>query len=451
MKILLIRPPFYRMIGGRNNWVNLGLGYLAAVLNKHGFEVKVYNADHVDNGKDLNLREVFKGKDIYNEIIKDKEHPLWKEVMDEIKEYQPDLVGFTINFTMTAKIVEKLADYVRDWNPNVKIVVGGPHVTILSEMTLSYVNYDYAIRHEGEYSLLELAQRVNVNEIKGLSLKKENGEIQHNPDRDLIEDLDLLPFPDIRLQLKNIEDPTENYGVITTSRGCPFSCIFCSSPGIWKKKVRYRSVDNVIEEIKMRYYDYGVKNYYFSDDNFNLDKTRTIKLCNAIIENKLDIEWMCEALLNTFDREMLEVMKAAGCKRVKLGIESGNDRILKLMKKNTNKEKIRKKIKLIKEVGVDITAYFLIGMPTETKEEMLETYYFAEEIEPEYISLSVASPQYGTPLFGMMQDMGIPFTVEDWLGHFHQSYKTILNDNVTEDIIEKFLTFNEKKGFARTI
>lgn len=215
--------------------------------------------------------------------------------------------------------------------------------------------------------------------------------------------------------------------------------------------MRFRSVDNVVEEIEKRYYDFGVNKYYFSDDNFNLNKDRTIKLCNAIIDSKLDIEWICEAQLTTFDREILEAMKDSGCKRVKLGIESGNDRILTLMKKRTTKDQIRKVVKLIKDVGIEITAYFLIGMPTETGDEILETYYFAEEIDPEYISLSVASPQYGTPLFTMMEEMGLQFTIEDWLEHFHQSYKTILNGNVSKDIVEKFLRLNERKGFARTI
>ena len=451
MRVLLVQPPFYRMIGGRNNWVNLGLGYLAAMLDKHGFEVKVYNADHVDDARDLNLREVFEGKSIYDGIMGDVNHPLWNEIISEIKDYNPDLVGFTINFTLTAKIVERLADLLKEWKPDLKIVVGGPTVTLLPEIMLRHESYDFAIRGEGEYTLLELVRRADISTIAGLSYKKDNIMVYHNPDRELIKDLDRLPFPDIKLQLKHIQNPEDNYGVIACTRGCCFHCTFCSSPTLWRKKVRYRSVNNVIEEIKLRYYNYGVKKYYFSDDNFNLNKKYTVNLCKKIIEDNLDIEWICEAQLKTFDREVLDAMKTAGCKRVKLGIESGNDRILNMMQKGVTKERIRNVVRLIKEVGIDITAYFLIGMPTETREEMLETYRFAEEINPEYVSLSVASPQYGTPLFDMMQDMGIQFSVEDWLEHFHQSYKTVLNDNVSEDIIEKFLSFNEKKGFARKI
>jgi anaerobic magnesium-protoporphyrin IX monomethyl ester cyclase len=165
----------------------------------------------------------------------------------------------------------------------------------------------------------------------------------------------------------------------------------------------------------------------------------------------LNLEWICEAQLKSFTREVVEAMRAAGCRRIKLGVESGCNRILKLMKKGTNKDMIRKVVRMIKDVGVEVTLYVLIGMPTETREEMMETYELMEELDPTYVSLSVASPQYGTPLFGMMQEMNIPFTKDDWLEHFHQSYSTILNPNVDEAIISKFLDLNERKGFRRTI
>jgi anaerobic magnesium-protoporphyrin IX monomethyl ester cyclase len=451
MRTLLIVPPFFRLLGGQNNWVNLGPAYLGAMLDSHGFEVKIYNTDYLDENKDLNLREVFEGNKIYREIMADENHPLWKEILDEIKAYNPDLVGISINFTMIAKASGKIAKLIKEWNPNVKIVVGGPHATIVPDETLSDENIDFLIRHEGEYALLELVQGKDHREIEGLGYKDDNGKLIHNPDRNMIENLDVLPFPKLELQLKDVKVPEENFGVIATSRGCPFQCIFCASPGIWKGGVRYRSIKNVMKELRWRYENYGVKKFYFNDDNFNLNKERTFDLCNAIMEEGLNIDWICEGQIRTITREILEVMKAAGCKRLKLGIESGNNRILKLMKKGTTKEQIREKIKLIKEVDIDLTIYIIIGMPSETKEEMMETYDFVEEIAPSYLSLSVASPQYGTTLFDMMQETNISFTKDDWLEHFHQSYKTILNDKVDDEIIDKFLSYNDKKGFARTI
>lgn len=451
MKILLIISPFYRLLGGRNNWVNLGPAYIASLLAKYGHEVKVYNTDQVNDGKDLNLREVFEGNRIYTQIMADDNHSLWKEILGTVKEYNPDIVGMSINFTMIAKAACKIAGFIKQWNSKVTIVAGGPHVTVAPQDILKDENIDLIVRNEGEYTMLELAEGKDVRKIQGLSYKDSEGNFIHNKERPLIENLDEFPFPRLELQLKKIPNHENNFGVMATSRGCPFKCIFCASPAIWKNKVRYRSVPNVIDEIKWRYNEYGIKKYYFSDDNFNLDKKRTIQLCREIVNNKLDIEWICEAQTKGFTREVLEVMKAAGCKRVKLGIESGSDRILKLMRKGTTKKEIREAVRLIKDVDIDITAYILIGMLTETKAEMMETYDFVKELDPSYISLSVASPQYGTELFEMMQKMNINFTKDDWLEHFHQSYSTVLNKEINEEIIKKFLQLNEQKGFARSI
>jgi radical SAM superfamily enzyme YgiQ (UPF0313 family) len=451
MKVLLITPPFYRLLGGHNNWVSLGVSYIGAVLVNNGFEVKIYNADHVDNAKELNLREVFEGSKIAKSILNDDNHPIWEEIIETVKGYNPDIVGISINFSMIAKSGLKIAELIKQWNPNVKIVVGGPHASILPDETLSDKNIDFLVRHEGEYAMLELLQGKDIVSIEGLSYKDRDGRIIHNEDRKFIEDLDSLPFSKLELQLKEISDPENNFGIMATSRGCPFSCVFCTSPKLWGKKVRFRSISNVIEEIKWRYYNYGVKKYYFSDDNFNLERERAIMLCREIIKSNIDIKWSCEVQIRNLPKDLLEAMKDAGCKRIKLGVESASDRILKLMKKETTREQIKKVVKLIKGVGIDITTYVLIGMPTETVNEMLETYYFIEELDPAYLSLSIASPQYGTELFNMMQERGISFSKKDWFEHFHQSYKTVLNSNVNKDIIDKFLSFNEKKGFARTI
>lgn len=451
MRTLLIIPPFYRLLGGCNNWVNLGPAYIGAILDNHGFEVKIYNTDQVDNAKELNLREVFEGNNTAKSILNDGDHPLWREIIETVKDYEPDIVGISINFTMIAKAGLKIAELIKQWNPIIKVVVGGPHASVVPNETLSDENIDFLVRYEGEYTMLEFIQGKDIASIEGLSYKDSSGRIIHNADRKFIEDLDKIPFPKLELQLKKIPDPKNNFGVITTSRGCPFSCVFCISPKLWGKNVRFRSINNVTEEIKGRYYNYGTKKYYFSDDNFNLERERAIMLCREIIKNNIDIEWSCEAQIRNLSKDVLVAMKDAGCKRIKLGVESGNDRILKIMKKGTTKEQIRKVVELIKEVGIDITVYTLIGMPTETMDEMLETYYFIEELNPSYVSLSVASPQYGSELFDIMQDGGISFSKRDWLEHFHQSYKTVLNSEVNKDIIDKFLSFNEEKGFARTI
>ena len=173
-------------------------------------------------------------------------------------------------------------------------------------------------------------------------------------------------------------------------------------------------------------------------------------LCNEMKELTFKIEWICEAQLGSFTRSILRLMKEAGCVRVKLGIESGTDRILKLMNKPFTKKIIREKVALVNDVGIECTAYALIGMPTETKEEMLETYRFIEDLDPKYISLSVAAPQPRTSLFEQAKEQGI-ISEEDFFKRSHQSFSSSLNSEVDDEVINKFIAFNEKKGYARSI
>jgi len=450
-RILLIVPPFYRLIGGKNNWINLGLSYIGAVLDEQGYYIRIYNADHEDRECDVSLEEVFKGHQKYIEVVNNESNPIWQEISDKIREFRPDLVGISIVFSATLKTVKHIARIVKQYNSEIKVVVGGPHATIAPEETLSYKFFDYLVRGEGEYTLLELVQGKELTKIEGLSYKNEKGEIIHNFPRKFIENLDELPFPKLGLQYIPIKEPNENFGVIATSRGCPNRCVFCSSPKLWGRKVRHRSIDNVLEEIKQRYYKHGVCKYYFSDDNFNLDKKYAKKLCRAIINSGLKIEFICEVIIGRFDRELMELMKAAGCKRLKFGMESGSDRILKLMKKGINVEQIRQTCALAKEVGIDYTIYVMLGMPTETLEEMHQTLELAKELDAKYISLSIAMPQLGTELYEMALSMGISVPTADWEEFYHQSSGTVLNSNVDYNIIEEFLTLNKKEDKERTI
>ena len=445
-KILLVVPPFYRLMGGRNNWIHLGLSYIAATLNKQGYEVKIYNAGHGTQDKDIDLGGVFDAYDRYREVINDLGHPIWQEILETIEQYSPDLLGITIVFSATLKSVENIARMVKQRVKQVKIVVGGPHATLAPNETLKSEYFDYLVRGEGEQTLLELAQDKKLMDIDGLSYKDDQGRIIHNPDRRFIENLDELPFPDPCLQLIPLGDMSENFGVIATSRGCPKRCVFCSSPRLWGKRVRHRSIDNVFAEMSQRYYAHGVRKFYFSDDSFNLDINYGKKLCRAIIDSNLKIQFFCEANIVPFDKELMELMKEAGCIRLKFGMESGSERILKLMKKGTNAAQIRETCSLARQVGIPFTLYVMIGMPTETVEEMHQTLNLVREVDADYVSLSVATPQIGTELCEMAEAMGIKPLPESWESFYHQSKGTVLNSNVTPSLIEEFLALNEEKG-----
>lgn len=444
--MLLVVPPFYRLMGGRNNWIHLGLSYIGSVLNKYGYRVKIYNADHGFQDKDIDLRGVFDAYDRYREIVNDLHHPIWQEILERIEQYSPDLLGITIVFSATLKSAENIAKMVKHYDNKTKVVVGGPHATLAPSETLESEFFDYLVRGEGEQLLLELVQGADFTTISGLSYKDDQGKIIHNPDRRFIENLNELPFSDPRLQLIPLGDLNENFGVIATSRGCPKRCVFCSSPRLWGRKLRYRSISNVIAEMSQRYHEYGVRKFYFSDDNFNLNKNYAKELCRALIANNLKIEFFCEANIGSFDRELMELMKEAGCIRLKLGMEAGTDRILKLMKKGITVAQIRETCSLAKEVGIDYTLYVMIGMPSETLEEMRQTLELAGEMDANYVSLSVATPQVGTELHEMAAAQGIRILPESWESFYHQSRGTVLNSNVTRSLIEEFLALNEQEG-----
>lgn len=350
-KILLVVPPFYRLMGGKNNWIQLGLGYIASFLNKSGYEIRVYNADHAQKREDLTLRQVFEGYENYRAIINDIAHPIWREIKSRIAEYKPDLIGITVVLSATLKCAENIARLAKSLNKDVKVVLGGPHATMAYEDTIKKDWVDYVVRQEGEDAVLELARGDSLEGINGISYKDKSGRPYHNAPRQLNPDIDSLPFPDISLQLVPIKDPQNNFGIMTTSRGCPLDCVFCSSPRLWNKKIRFRSVDNVMAEIEARHGRYGVKRYYFCDDNISINKRFAKELCRRIIEKGWDLSWSCEARVGSFDAETLKLMKEAGCKRIKLGVESGSDKVLKFMKKGITVRDIKKTVGLIEKVA----------------------------------------------------------------------------------------------------
>jgi len=441
-KVLLVAPPFYRLLGSRNNWLSLGLHYIAAELNAHGHYVRVYNADATKKIEEANLATLFRENVSLQKAINVDDHPIWTEILSVVKKYNPDIVGLTITFSIAWQIVSKIVNMIKKWNPEVKIAVGGAHVTLAPDDILRTDNIDFLVRGEGEYTMLELVEGNPIPEIEGLSWKTDNAEIVHNPPRKMIENLDELPFPDYELDLVQI-NPKTDYITIACSRGCSHKCAYCSSPKIWGKTVRFRSVENVMKEIKYRYYKYGVRRFHFVDDTFNFNKRYVQDLCSQIIRNNFDVSWSCDSRVNLLDEDTLKMMKSAGCKRLKLGLESGSDRVLKMITKGITVNQIKEKIKIVKKVGIPFTAYIMLGFPTETRKEMMASYNLCKELDPDWVSLSIATPWIGTELRNMAEKQGITIPKDELL--FHQSSQSFINKNVTNDIVQKFLELNKGK------
>ena len=408
MNILLIDPPFYRFIKYYNRYVPLGLTYLAAVLRDNGHKVQIYDADaNVDKSSRMDYSDLESKYPEYLKGVNDLSHPIWNDLRKTLKDIKPDLVGINL-FTTKLAAGFRTAQITKEILHDIPVVIGGPHPSVNADEALRISPFvDYAIRGEGERAFLQLVEALEhkkpYSEIKGLSYKQDR-QVRHNPDVSFIDDLDRIPYPAKDLLINSDSYTSEDMGLIMTGRGCPYSCTFCSSSGVWKKIARFRTIENVIGEVKEIQSKYNTSQFSFKDDTFTVKRKRVFEFCKAIKKNNLKINWECNARVNLIDKEMLSEMKSAGCNSIKVGIESGSDRILsEVMNKGINVSTIKHAAKVLHASGIHWTGYFLMGIPTETKSEMLQTLALMQEIKPDFASLSVLEPYPGTKMY----DMGV--------------------------------------------
>ncbi|MBT9164997.1 MAG: 2-hydroxyethylphosphonate methyltransferase [candidate division WS2 bacterium] len=377
MKILLIDPPFKRLTGLVNNYFPLGLSYLAAVAENMGHVVAIYEVDAAKKPTSLNFVGEYKRYDKYLRIVNDKNHPIWQEIKDQIKSFHPDLIGIT---SMTPKIASAfiVADICKEVNLDCPVVLGGAHPTVSPDQSIAYDSIDFIVRGEGEITFAKLIKKIDAGEkdfsdISGLSYK-ENGSIKHNPPSEFVRELDEIPFP-ARDRLINLNQYTsEDMGVILTSRGCPFRCTYCYHP--WKGKMHFRSIENVLDEITQVMADYGTRQFAIKDDTFTIKRSHVIEFCEEILRGGLKFNWDCTTRVDRIDEELLKLMIRAGCNVIKVGVETGSEKILKATKKGITFEQVRSAAKLFNKHNIFWSAYFMIGLPQETEEDIIKTYDF---------------------------------------------------------------------------
>lgn len=437
MRVLLVAPPWSRLFGFGMSEIPLGIGYLAAVLRKDGIDADIYNADYseriVCSEKDLtqNFPE-------YVRIQHNLDHPIWKEIEKVISSFSPDVVGLTAT---TGKFTSALnvAKTSKRACPEIKVVVGGPGPSCSPKENIEEEEIDFVVRGEGEYTFLELIRILETHDIKnfdkclGLTFKS-NGNIISTPARPLIENLDELPFPvrEFYVDKKKIRKPTVE-GTIFATRGCPFECIFCASHILWTRKVRYRSMKNIIAEIEELKNKYDLRYIGFNDDSFTISRDFTLKFCAELIRRKIDIDWHCSTRIDLMTEEILTKMKKAGCIKVNIGVESGSDETLKRIKKGITKRQIIEGFEAAKKVGIFAGAYIMFGFPWETEKDMYDTVDFATSLEPSEVIFSIATPYPGTELFDVCKDMGVLPASINWEEFFHQSPNVILNKMSLEE------------------
>ncbi len=362
----------------------LGLGYLAAVLEKNQFQVDVIDC----------------------QVLKLSS----EDFRAEISKRQPDIVGVTSS-TLTYQPALKLVKISKEACPNCITAMGGPHVTFWDDKALEECQeLDIVIRKEGENTLLELVQRVankeSVVDVIGTTCRKD-GKIVRNADRPYIEDLDALPFPARHLWPMERFREYEDILYLATSRGCVYWCEFCSTVRMHGRKYRMRSPKNVVDELEFLHKTYNISKFTFCDDAFTVDQQRTEAMCTEILKRGLKIEWNCGTRVDMLTHELLEKMKNAGCISVWFGVESGSQQVLDAMKKGITPELTIKVLGWVRELGMQPIPNVILGFPGETKESAWKTIKFVEKISPDAVGFyNVATPFPGTPMYDMVKEKG---------------------------------------------
>lgn len=413
----------------------LGLGYLASSLEKDRHKVSIYD------GTLRNAKE--------------------SDYINAIKMFDADLVGISVMTRGHIK-AKNLISAIKVRFDDFPVVVGGPQVTAYPEIVLADLNADFAVIGEGEITLCELVERIEANkksfeDIAGLVHKDKQGSVYRTKPRELIKDLDSLPFPawhhmpPSEYRIVPILAPVKALPVapIITSRGCPYDCSFCASNATWRRKLRLRSKQNVIEEIRLLVKEYGVKEIHISDDNFTADTGRAGEICDAIIESDISISWQCPngVRIDRLDSSLLKKMRRSGCYAVGLGIESGNSAVLRSVDKKLDLSIVRGVLQKLRKVGILSYGFFILGLPGENRKTLEDTVNFALKNSFDRAWFNIFTPYPGSRAFRSWLG-NRSFADIDWNSHdCNTAVATI--DDVTPEELEDYQRYAVRRFYLR--
>lgn len=396
MKILLINPPYTNFEGMKESGghsMPFNLAYLASYLRERiDCQIKILDAEV------LGLS--------------------YQEIKNRIKRERPDIAGFTCP-TSTMNHVFKMCQIIkRDLELDCATVIGGNHPTILPQETLKNPYVDFAVISEGEITFYELVktikeERNDFENINGLCYKQD-GKTLKNPPREFIADLDSIPFPaldlfdlEIYYSASTKKLTAERCSPLLTSRGCAFDCMHCASKAIWRRRVRYRSAENIVAEIEEHINKYDIKEFNLMDEHFTINKPRALKICQQIIDKKLPIAWACFSRVDAIDDELVNLMAKAGCRKISFGLESGSQKVLDLMRKQTTIKQGRKAVKIVRKYGIQANGSFMFGNIGETKKTIRETIDFAKSLDLDNATFFITCPLPGSDLYSYAKNNGL--------------------------------------------
>jgi len=396
-KILLISPQidYAKMFGKAStttpSMIPLNLLYLSGYLESKNIPVKVLDGQVNDLSEESLIRH--------------------------IKQFNPNIVGISCH-TPLVYPAHTIAKIVKSVSRQITVIMGGPHPTVLPEQIIADENVDTVVRGEGEITLFELVEAIkggtNLNSILGITYR-DNGNIVSTQNRPLNTDLDSLPLPSRHLiPIREYHPQADIYyrfpsTIMITSRGCPYKCIFCASRQISGHKYRVRSPEKVVEEIDVLVNQYGIRNIGIADDNFVVDRKRTERICDILIKEGYHrkVDWSCALRADGVDEPLLKKMRAAGCRCICVGIETGSQRLMNILKKHLKLERVEKGVRMMRKVGIKVRGTFLLGIPTETEEETLQTINFAKKLNLDFAKFNIITPYPGTELYEMAKERGL--------------------------------------------
>jgi len=388
MKVLLINPSLdiEKIFGKFGKFMEpmpcIGLAYIAAMLEKNNIDVRVID--------DFALRKGL------------------KHILEVIKEYKPDVVGISC-LTPAYPSVQKIAEEIKKYDKSIKIVLGNLHATLFADDILKNRVADFVVHGEGEYTTLNLVKALEkggeIKNVKGISFL-EGGQFVKTENAPFIENLNDLPIPAWHLF------PYKKYGLfpiatikrpiltVLGSRGCPHRCTFCALEYMGKK-YRKRSPKNIADEIEFLMENFSVKQIGFVDQSFPFLKDHAMEFCDEMIGRGLNkkVIWTSETRVDSVDKELLQKMKEAGCRRIMYGIESGVQELLDRIKKNFKLEDVRRAVRESKEAGLETVGFFMLGLPGENMEMTRQTIDFAKSLDLDFAKFAITIPLPGSEIF----------------------------------------------------
>jgi len=393
LKVMLIVPPSQSAVvsffgtGGPP----LGLAYLASALEEEGHEVRVVDSIVMGYGLD--------------------------ELARELRAFDPDIVGLTAT-TPSIYSAYEVARLAKELLPNCTVVLGGPHASFTSaEVLRECPHVDVVVRGEGELTFCDLASRLarglGPEGVRGTTYRKGKLVKREEP-RPPIKEIDVIPWPAYhKLPMSRYRFEGLRFGVMLTSRGCPYGCIFCASSKLMGKVWRGRRAEDVVEEARFLMEEFGIREVEFLDDTFTLSMRRARQIADLMVREGLDLSWSCSSRANTMNEGLAKSLKRAGCHSVYLGVESVYQKTLNFLKKGITIRQVLDALRAIKTAGLNVVATFMLGIPCETREMMLSTIRFAVKTRPTLAQFTIFTPYPGTEAYEWAVREGALLT-HDW-------------------------------------